>query len=158
MSKCSHPVPFSHPSLEARQAQLRGEPLTRHPRLGPDGRVSVDEMPIAVDLIGLRPLTMEEQIARFDHGVTDYRLIPDENFLSEDDFHDYLDDLPPDGLSPYEIAGFENQAFAYEIGREHAQPKAPEASPPPSGTPLPEGGREGPHEATPRTPDTADKR
>lgn len=81
----------------------------QHARLTETGNLKVDPMPVATDLIGLRPMTKEEQIARYTgHGIVDWSLVPDEKFLSEEDFHDYLDDLPEDGLSPYEIAGMEN--------------------------------------------------
>ena len=94
-----------------------------HPRLTADGSLKMDPMPLAIDLIGLRPLTIEEQVARFTRAdITDFNLIPDENFLDEEDFHDYLDDLPEEGLSPYELAGFQNISRQYEYGRTHMAP------------------------------------
>lgn len=111
-----------------------------HPRLTEDGRLKVDPMPLATDLIGLRPMTKEEQIARYTgHGVVDWSLVPDTNFLSEEDFHDYLDDLPEEGLSPYEVAGMKNIYHAIKTGRDFIDPQeGEEVDEDPAATPLPE--------------------
>lgn len=119
------PVRPRHPALVRRDAAYAA--ALQHPRLTPDGKLRVDPMPLAVDLIGLRPLSIEEQVRRFtSHNITDFNLIPDEKFLSEDDFHDYLDDLPDEGWSPYEVAGFENQVRSYQYNRFHAPTDVPD--------------------------------
>jgi len=113
-----HPRP-RHPALVRRDEAYAK--AVSHPRLTSDGKLKVDPMPLAVDLIGLRPMSIAEQVHRFTrHDVTDFNLIPDENFLSEDDFHDYLDDLPDEGWSPYELAGFQNIERQYSLGRSHS--------------------------------------
>lgn len=111
-----------------------------HPRLTSDGSLVMDPMPLAIDLVGLRPLSIEEQVARFTRAdLTDFNLIPDENFLDEEDFHDYLDDLPEEGLSPYELAGFQNITRQYELGRTHIAPADDlDDDSDSSATPLPE--------------------
>lgn len=118
-----------HPALIRRDAAY--EAAIPSPRLTPEGDMIVDPMPLADDLIGLRPMSLEEQIARFDGtGLADNSLVPDEQFLSEDDFHDYLDDLPEEGLSPYEIAGRRNIEYLYDIGISHkSSPKEEVFSP-----------------------------
>lgn len=134
-----------HPALVARDKAYAA--ASQHPRLTVDGKLKINPMPLAVDLIGLRPLSIEEQVRRFtQHDVTDFNLIPDEKFLDEDDFHDYLDDLPDEGWSPYEIAGFENQARAYEYGRTHA-PKPADDDLDASGTLPPEPSAKRPQKA-----------
>lgn len=132
LQKVLEPRP-RHPALVRRDAAYAS--ASQHPRLTSDGKLRVSGMPLAVDLIGLRPLSIEEQVRRFtSHNVTDFNLIPDEKFLSEDDFHDYLDDLPDEGWSPYELAGFENQVRSYEYNRFHASPDVPDSDSSPSGT------------------------
>lgn len=112
---------------------------SRHRLLhGDDGSLAVSPMPKFVDLIGLRPLTLEEQVARFTAAdVTDFNLVPDEKFLSEDDFHDYLDDLPDEGWSPYELAGFDNILRSHEMGRGYASREPADGDDAPAPTPLP---------------------
>lgn len=127
-----------HPALILRDKAYAQSP--QHPRLTPDGKLKVSPMPLATDLIGLRPLSLEEQIARFTRDdVTDYNLVPDEKFIDEEDFHDYLDDLPEDGYSPYELHGFRNIERAHEYGRGYLAPADPvEEDSDESAPPLPE--------------------
>lgn len=143
-----------HPALVKRDAAYAT--AKRHPRLTDDGKLKVSPMPLAVDLVGLRPLSIEEQVRRFTRDdVTDFNLIPDEKFLSEDDFHDYLDDLPDEGYSPYELAGFRNQQRAYELGRSHQPSQKPaDASEDDSGTSLPEPSAKRPQKASGADGDT----
>ena len=132
-----------HPALAARDAGYAAAP--RHPRLRDfDGKLAVDPMPVAKELIGIRPLTLDEQVARFSSGVIDFRLIADERFtdvllrkagyepdkfLSDEDWHDYLDDMPEDGLSPFEIAARQNILQYDELGFVYVDGKAPSYSP-----------------------------
>lgn len=121
---------------------------SRHDRLTEDGKVKVSDMPLAKDLIGIRPLTLEEQVARFSSGILDFRLIADERytdallqkvgltpdrFIDDDDWHDYLDDVPEEGLTPYEIEALNNlRSYAENGGVVHsvvAPPPLPEPSP-----------------------------
>lgn len=143
-----------HPALARRDAAYAK--AATHPRLTETGKLRVSGIPLAIDLVGLRPLSIEEQVRRFtSHDVTDFNLIPDEKFLSEDDFHDYLDDLPDEGWSPYELAGFENQQRAYEYGRYHASPFAYNEDYEEYSTPLPEGAAQRPQGAGGAKPDTS---
>lgn len=140
-----------HPAIVHRDAKYAA--AKRSARLVGDGKEVVSRVPLATDLIGVRPLSLQEQVERFGgHGVVDWRLVPDEKFLSEDDFHDYLDDLPEEGLSPYELAGFRNQEALYNLGKTHVQPEEADDA-----TPLPEGAAKRPHEAGVAAPDPSDK-
>lgn len=151
--------PARHPALVARDAAYAA--ASQHPRLTPDGKLINDELPLAEDLIGMRPLTIEEQVMRFtEHGVMDFNLVPDEEMLARfpdhftvdrDDWGDHLDDLPDEGLSPYEIHALDNANDYY--ARLNMTREAYEAS---LATPLPEGGGEGPHKATQPTPDPSE--
>lgn len=136
-----------HPALLHRDVKYAA--AKRSARIVADGKEVVSHVPVATDLIGVRPLSLEEQVKRFGgHGVVDWRLVPDEKFLSEDDFHDYLDDLPEEGLSPYEIAGFRNQEHLYNAGKTHVQPDKGD-----SATTLPEGDAKRPQKAGVAAPD-----
>ena len=147
-----------NPFLEKRDAAYAA--AKQHPRLTPDGALINDDLPLAEDLIGLRPLTIEEQVARFtDHGVMDFNLVPDEQLLArfpdhfardDDDWGDHFDDLPDEGYSPYEIAAFHNVEDYYErLSMTPDELRALEA------TPLPEGDGAGAHNATEPAPDTS---
>lgn len=112
-----------HPALIRRDALYAA--ASRFPRLTDDGAEKISSVPLATELIGLRPLSMQEQIDRFSgHGITDWSLVPD---IDEDEWEDYLDDdleFDPDGMSPYEIAAFHNQERYFNRGL-----KAPEGPP-----------------------------
>lgn len=145
--------------LEIRDAAYAA--AKQHPRLTPDGALINDDLPLAEDLIGMRPLTIEEQVARFtDHGVMDFNLVPDEQLLArfpnhfatdDDDWGDHLDDLPDEGYSPYEILAFDNIENYY--ARLQMTPDELRAA---DATPLPEDGVEGPHKATPEPSSPSD--
>lgn len=73
------------------------------PTLNPDGSEILDPTPLAVEMIGVRPLTMQELYEKFtQHGDVAHNLVYDD-FLDDDDFMEELDDLPENGLSPYEV-------------------------------------------------------
>lgn len=138
--------PPRHPKLVARDAAYAA--AVQMEGLTPEGDQIMDPMPVAVELIGLRPLTLEEQVQKYtDHGVMDFNLVPDLSlvqrfpehyFTAEDDFGDYLEDLPEEGFSPYELAALENirdynarMGFDYmaEEDLEHEPVTSPEPSP-----------------------------
>lgn len=78
--------------------------LRPNPRLSDRGREILDPQS-EVAPVGLRPLTDFERIQRLAaFGQRMNNFLPDDEFEDEDDFHDHLDDLPPEGLTPYEIS------------------------------------------------------
>lgn len=158
MIKSTKPVVVNavsrHPAL-VRRDELYASAKS-HPRLTDDGKLRVSPTPLATDLIGLRPMSKEEQIARYTgHGIIDFNLIPDENFLSEDDFHDYLDDVPEEGLSPYELLGLQNIERVWNAGKDYISPAEGDDSSP--ATPVAEGAAERPQEAGKAAPSASAK-
>jgi len=125
-----------HPMLVARDKAYAN--AVQHSRLTVDGKMKVNKMPLAEDLVGLRPLSKEEQISRYSgHGIVDFNLVPDDKFFrmfpehacrSDDDFLDHLDDLPEEGLSPFELAGIANAQHYINSGRGFDFVPRPEAS------------------------------
>lgn len=121
-----------HPALARRDAAY-ARANNQHPRQGEDG-VIVSPVPFAEELVGVRQLTIEEQIARFTkHGDNIPNLVPDRDFVDslvrkagprgqeffeivEDDrdWHDFDDDAFEDvkgyvvGITSYEAQGLQN--------------------------------------------------
>lgn len=118
-----------HPALQRRDALYANS--ARIPRLTERGNLVVSGVPVATDLLGLRPLTMEEQIARFSgHGIVDWSLVPD---LPEDEWLDYADDIDEDGITPHELNAFRNQERYFNRGLKAAD--KPKVSKPPTPPP-----------------------
>lgn len=98
-------------------------------RLTERGKEVISNVPHAIDLAGLRPLTMEEQIARFSgHGISDWSLVPD---IEEDDWQDIYDDLDEDGITPHELAALQNQERYFARGLKAKEPSSPKSATPP---------------------------
>lgn len=100
-------VPFGeerHPLLAfyyAHKPSPKLRDLTKH-RLSEDGSMEVlDDTRMVLDL-GLRPPTLQEQIARLEAVGKLARGFYDED-RAEDDFGENEEDLPPEGLTQYEI-------------------------------------------------------
>lgn len=133
-------IPNRHPALVRRDA-LYAE--SRYiPRLTERGKEVISNVPLATDLLGLRPLSMEEQIARFSgHGIVDWSLVPD---IDEDDWQDIMDDVDefePEGITPHELTALRNQERYFNRGL-----KAADKPPADPGT-TSGGSAERPHEA-----------
>lgn len=94
--------------------------LTRRDRssfLNADGSENLSIVPVASDLLGLRPKTLQEQVEEFTRlGGASARMVYDE-FINDDDFHDRLDDLEENGLSPHEVADILAQREEAKIQR-----------------------------------------
>lgn len=119
-----------HPALMRRDALYAASASI--PRLTDRGKEILSNVPVALDLVGLRPLTMEEQVARFSgHGISDWSLVPD---IEEDEWLDYEDDLEEDGITPYEYHAFRNQERYFNRGLKAADKRKeePPSAPPPS--------------------------
>lgn len=89
-----------------------------NPQLNPDGSENLSIIPKAVHLKGLRPKTLQEQVEAFtrDRGRIPDNMIYDE-FVNDDDFHDYLDDLQDWGLSEHEASEILSQREDAKIQR-----------------------------------------
>ena len=91
------------------QSQYFSKPFVKRTRKNPlldtRGHEVLDPVPLTVPL----RLTSTERLQRIE--AVSSRLSYD-NFLDDDDFHEHLDDIPDQGLSPYEIDGFKKPSKA----------------------------------------------
>lgn len=109
----------------------RSKPVPKsriNPRINSRGREVLDPVS-SVAPIGFRPLTDFERLQRLTlHGMRVDRFLPDDEFTDEEDFHDHLDDVPDEGLTPYEIAEIKPKAsnnLVQKVLRKAAPPPPP---------------------------------
>lgn len=103
-----------------------------------DGTSIADPIP---HTIPMRLPSIEQRIALFEQAGAIRAAVYDA--LANDDFADYLDDLPEEGLSPHEMAEhdiYESANKARAIRKRVSKPA--EAVPTSSATPTPSGGAE----------------
>lgn len=111
--------------------------LRSNPRLSDRGREVLDPTS-EVAPIGLRPMTDFERLQRLvSHGQRMSNFLPDDDFSDEDDFHENLEDLPPEGLTPYEIVEMRQKPIRKPVQKSSA---APAPTPPPAEQTPPGGG------------------
>lgn len=95
--------------------------------LNEDGQEIGDPTP---NTIPVRLPTMEQRVARFELAGQIRQDYYDD--LLEDDFQDEFDDIPPEGLSPYE------ESTSYDRHNDRKKPTPPKSSKKPQDTPSPE--------------------
>ncbi len=76
--------------------------LHTNDRLDDRGREKLDDESV-VGVCEFRPATLQEQIARLNQAGEIYRGEIHEQDLEDDDFAEDFDDIPGEGLTPYEL-------------------------------------------------------
>lgn len=112
------------------------------PRLNDKGEEVLSEHNLVRESV-FRPPTLQEQIRRLESaGKIARGFLPDDDY-ADDDFGDDFDDLPEEGLSPYEMSEFEALQKRVRELTEKGNPK--QATPPakPSVPPPAEPGSSG---------------
>lgn len=128
---------FSEPVLAAHRYRKRPVGKLRvNPRLDANGSEVLDPQS-AVAPIGFRPMTEFERLQRMvAHGQSLDRFLPDDD-LSDDDFGEHLDDIPPEGYSPYEVIEMDKGVTKKRSKSVSPVPAPTPAAPPPSPAPTP---------------------
>lgn len=75
-----------------------------HPNLTEDGAFTVSDLPSATQQAEFRPPNLAQQVIRLTGGVMKNGswVLPDDD-LADDDFGDYMDDLPDEGYTQAEL-------------------------------------------------------